>query len=287
MTEVSNFNLKQYLKDQAAVVNRALDAYLPEDGIYAGNLGEVMRYSVFPGGKRFRPILTLACAAAVGGDPKLALPAACAFELVHCFSLVHDDLPCMDNDDMRRGKPTVHKAYGEDTALLAGDALSIEAFAVAAQTSVPGHPEITGMVIAETAEAAGQKGMVGGQILDMDAQHHGADQEKLLAVHKGKTGALIRGAARAGAIVGGASPEQLEAITEYSELLGLVFQITDDILDSAEDPDPISFPTLFGMEESKRIAKEKTSRALELIKPFGEAAAPLAALAEYLLVRTV
>lgn len=287
LIDTSNFDLKAYLKKQAEVVNRALEAYFPADASYIDNLGEVMRYSLFPGGKRFRPILTLAVAEALGLDPQLALPAACSFELVHCFSLVHDDLPCMDNDDMRRGKPTVHKAYGEDTALLAGDALVIEAFNVAAQTAIPNHPELTIAIIKELAEASGHLGMVGGQILDMEAQHHGADQEKLLAVHKGKTGALIRGAARVGAIAAQATPDMLEAITEYSEILGLVFQITDDILDSADDPDPISFPTLFGMEESKRIAKEKTARALELIEPLGEKAIPLAALANYLLVRTV
>ncbi|MGM9999442.1 MAG: polyprenyl synthetase family protein [Candidatus Bruticola sp.] len=287
MIDTTNFNLKEYLKKRAEKVNAALESYLPADGTYMGNLGEVMRYSLFPGGKRFRPILTLAVAEALDLDPDLALPAACSFELVHCFSLVHDDLPCMDNDDMRRGKPTVHKAYGEDTALLAGDALVIEAFNVAAKTNIPNHPELTIAIIKELAEASGHIGMVGGQILDMEAQHHGADQQKLLAVHKGKTGALIRGAARAGAIAAQADPHMLEAITEYSEILGLVFQITDDILDSAEDPDPISFPTLFGMEESKRIAAEKTARALKLLEPLGAKAVPLAALAQYLLVRTI
>ncbi|MCR4783387.1 MAG: polyprenyl synthetase family protein [bacterium] len=287
MFDTVHFDLKGYLNKEAQIVNQALENYLPKQGQYAKNLGEVMRYSVFPGGKRFRPILTLSTAAALNADPALALPAACAFELVHCFSLVHDDLPCMDNDDFRRGKPTVHKAYGEDTALLAGDALIIEAFNVAAQTNVPNHPEITGAIVRETALAAGHLGMVGGQILDMDAQHHGATKESLLEVHKGKTGALIRGAARAGAIVAGASPKQLEEITEYSEILGLVFQITDDILDAQSDPDPISFPTLFGMEESKRIAQEKTNRALQILEPWGEKALPLAALANYLLVRTV
>ena len=287
MIDTSKFDLKKYLKDRAELVNKAMESYLPETYCRMGNLDEVMRYSVFPGGKRFRPILALACAEALGADPMLAMPAACAFEMVHCFSLVHDDLPCMDNDDMRRGKPTVHKAYGEDTALLAGDALVIEAFACAARTNVENHPEITAAVIKELADASGCLGMVGGQILDMAAQHNGTDKEGLLAVHKGKTGALIRGSARAGALTASADAEDLEAITEYSEILGLVFQITDDILDSEEDPDPISFPTLFGMEESKRIAEEKTKRALQILERFGEKAVPLAALAEYLLIRTI
>lgn len=287
MKRNENFDLKKYLRERAALVNEALESLLPPAYCRTGNLDEVMRYSIFPGGKRFRPILTLACAEALGTDPLKAMPVACAFEMVHCFSLVHDDLPCMDNDDMRRGKPTVHKAYGEDTALLAGDALVIEAFAAAAKTEVEGRPELAALLVKELAEASGCLGMVGGQILDMEAQHRGTDKEGLLKVHKGKTGALIRGAARAGAIVAGASERELAAITEYSEILGLVFQITDDILDYREDPDPVSFPALFGLEESKRIAEEKTERALQLLEPFGEKAEPLAALAEYLLVRTV
>lgn len=287
MLDTSQFDLQAYLKERMEYVNQALEGYFPAAGAYIGNLGEVMRYSLFPGGKRFRPILTLACAAALGADPKYALPIACAFEVVHCFSLVHDDLPCMDNDDLRRGKPTTHKAYGEDTALLAGDALVIEAFNLAAQNVIADHPEITIQLVRELALASGHLGMVGGQILDMEAQHHGATRESLLAVHRGKTGALIRGAARAGAIAAQATPQQLEAITEYAELVGLVFQITDDILDCAQDPDPISFPSLFGLEESKEIARQKTERALNLIEPLGEKALPLAALAQYLLVRSV
>lgn len=287
MLDTSQFDLQAYLKERMEYVNQALEGYFPAAGAYIDNLGEVMRYSLFPGGKRFRPILTLACAAALGADPKCALPIACAFEVVHCFSLVHDDLPCMDNDDLRRGKPTTHKAYGEDTALLAGDALVIEAFNLAAQNVIADHPEITIQLVRELALASGHLGMVGGQILDMEAQHHGATRESLLAVHRGKTGALIRGAARAGAIAAQATPQQLEAITEYAELVGLVFQITDDILDCAQDPDPISFPSLFGLEESKEIARQKTERALNLIEPLGEKALPLAALAQYLLVRSV
>lgn len=281
------FDLKQYLKERAAEVNQAMETYLPEDADYMDNIGEAMRYGVFPGGKRFRPILTLAAAEALGADRKLAMPAACAFELVHCFSLVHDDLPCMDDDIERRGKPTCHVAYGEDTALLAGDALVIHAFEVAARSAAMNSAEKTVRVIHELAYASGFPGMVGGQILDMAAQHHGVDREGLLAVHHAKTGALIRGAVRAGAIIAGATEEQLKALTEYGEEVGLVFQITDDILDAETDDDPISFPALYGMEESKKMAKESTAHAVELLAPFGEAALPLKALAEYLLYRSV
>ena len=280
---MSAFDLSQYLRQRAQEVNQAMEKFLPEKAEYMGNLGEVMRYGVFPGGKRFRPILSLAACEALGGDRALAMPAACAFELVHCFSLVHDDLPCMDNDVERRGKPTCHVAYGEDTALLAGDALVIHAFEVAAQTQAPAPVVV--QVIRELAFASGHPGMVGGQILDMDAQHHGVDQKGLLQVHRYKTGALIRGSARVGAMIGGATPEQLAAITEYAELVGLVFQITDDILDYADDPDPISFPALYGMEDSHRMAKEATDKALACIAQFGAAAEPLNALAAYLLER--
>ncbi|MCR5660840.1 MAG: polyprenyl synthetase family protein, partial [bacterium] len=178
-------------------------------------------------------------------------------------------------------------AYGEDTALLAGDALVIHAFEIAARSAAMNSAEKTVRVIHELAFASGFPGMVGGQILDMAAQHHGVDREGLLAVHHAKTGALIRGAVRAGAIIAGATDEQLKALTEYGEEVGLVFQITDDILDAETDDDPISFPALYGMEESKKMAQESTAHAVELLAPFGEAALPLKALAEYLLYRSV
>lgn len=286
-TPQAEFDLKQYLKARAQEVNQAMEVFLPAASEYMGNIGEAMRYGVFPGGKRFRPVLTMATAEALGADRQLAMPAACAFELIHSFSLVHDDLPCMDNDVERRGKPTCHVAFGEDVALLAGDGLSIHAFTVAARTAELVSPEVAVAVLRELAFAAGHEGMVGGQILDMFAQHKGVTQDGLLAVHKAKTGALIRGSVRAGAIIGGASAEQLASLTEYGELVGLVFQITDDILDSVDDPDPVSFPSIFGMDTSRKMAQESTDRAVELVRPFGEAARPLVALAEYLMYRTV
>lgn len=278
------FDLAAYLTERAREVDRALEAYLPADAPYLGNIGEAMRYSLFPGGKRFRPVLTLAAAEALGADRALAMPAACAYEMVHCFSLVHDDLPCMDDDDERRGKPTCHKAFGEDVALLAGDGLVIWAFHVAARTA---GAEATIRIIRDLAEASGHPGMVGGQILDMHGQHHGADKAGLLAIHHAKTGALIRGSVRAGAVVAGATDEQLAALTGYGERVGLVFQITDDILDHGEDPDPISFPVLYGMDESRRMAAEATEEAVALLKPFGAPAEPLVHLARYLLDRSV
>jgi geranylgeranyl diphosphate synthase type II len=287
VTTDATFDLAAYLKDRAREVDRAMETFLPADAPYMGNLGEAMRYGVFPGGKRFRPVLTLAAAEALGADRSLAMPAACAFELVHCFSLVHDDMPCMDNDVERRGKPTCHVAFGEDVALLAGDGLVIHAFEVAAATAELAGPEATVRVVRELARASGHPGMVGGQVLDMDAQHRGVDGKGLLAIHHAKTGALIRGSVRAGAIVGGASEDQLQALTGYGERVGLVFQITDDILDAGEDPDPISFPALFGMEASRRMATEATEEAVNLLRPFGPAAEPLVHLARYLLDRSV
>ena len=286
MSSSVTFDLKAYLEERAREVDQAMEGFLPAEAPYMGNLGEAMRYGVFPGGKRFRPVLTLAACEALGAERRRAMPAACAFELVHCFSLVHDDMPCMDNDVERRGKPTCHVAFGEDVALLAGDGLVIHAFEVAASTVDLAGPEAAVRVVRELAWASGHPGMVGGQILDMHAQHHGADREGLLAIHHAKTGALIRGSVRAGAIVGGATPSQLEALTGYGERVGLVFQITDDILDAGEDPDPISFPSLFGMETSRKMAAEATEEAVALLQPFGPAAGPLVHLARYLLDRS-
>ncbi|HXE73206.1 MAG TPA: farnesyl diphosphate synthase [Candidatus Nitrosotenuis sp.] len=279
----AGFDLAAYMRDRARQVDEALERFLPAQGPYLGNIGEVMRYGLFPGGKRFRPVLTLASCEALGGRSEVALPAACAFEMIHCFSLIHDDLPCMDNDDFRRGKPTAHRQYGEAAALLAGDGLSIWAFHVASRCPAP--PADVLRVVRELAEAAGHPGMVGGQVLDMDAQARGVDGPGLLAVHRAKTGALIRGAVRCGAILGGAGEAQLEALTGYGERVGLVFQITDDILDAGSDPDPVSFPALFGMEESRRMAREATMEALDLLSGLGEPALPLRSLALYLLDR--
>lgn len=281
------FDLAAYLQERALEVDAAMETFLPAEADYMGNLGEAMRYGVFPGGKRFRPVLALAAAEALGADRALAMPAACAFELVHCFSLVHDDMPCMDNDVERRGKPTCHVAFGEDVALLAGDGLVIHAFEVAAATAALAGAEVAVQVVGELARAAGHPGMVGGQILDMHAQRHGVDRAGLLAIHQAKTGALIRGAVRAGALVGRASQAQLEALTGFGERVGLVFQITDDILDAGVDPDPISFPALFGMEMSRRMALEATEEAIDLLRPFGQSAQPLVHLASYLLDRSV
>ena len=286
MNNTVEFDLKAYMQQLAQEVDAALERYLPEKGDYLGNIMEAMRYSVFPGGKRFRPVLALAACEALGKSRQGAMPVACAYEMIHCFSLIHDDLPCMDDDDERRGRPTNHKVFGEAGALLAGDGLALWAFHVAADL-----PEEIGFlrlkqIVQELAEASGHPGMVGGQVIDLAGQKEGqVDKEALRRIHETKTGALIRGSVRGGALVGGADEEQLRRLTEYGERVGLVFQITDDILDAGTDPEPVSFPALFGMEESRRMAREAVEQALDFLKPFGDGARPLRELATSLLTR--
>ncbi len=282
----TTFDLKAYMKARAAEVDEALESFLAADSPSLGPIVEAMRYSVFPGGKRFRPVLALASCEALGQPYRKAMPAACAFELIHCFSLVHDDLPCMDNDDERRGRPTNHRVYGEDVALLAGDGLCIWAFQVATLgEELPGAT--LRALIQELALSSGHPGMVGGQVIDLQAQKSGQiDGTQLKKIHAAKTGALIRGAVRAGAIVGGADAEQLERMTRYGERIGLVFQITDDILDHLEDPESVSYPALYGLEASREMAALAVEEALEALQPFADRAEPLMALARYLLTRT-
>ncbi len=286
VTSSLTFDLQAYIKDLSGQVDQALETYLPEQDDYLGSIGQAMRYSVFPGGKRFRPVICLASCQALGKPLELAMAPACAFELLHCFSLIHDDLPCMDNDDERRGRPTNHKVFGEAVALLAGDGLSIWAFQVATMVPSDVPPASTVQLVRELALASGHPGMVGGQVIDLLGQQTGhVDAALLSKIHANKTGALIRGAARCGALVAGASSDELERITQYAERVGLVFQITDDILDAATDPEPVSFPAIYGMEESKRMAKVAVEEALEYLAPFGVGADPLRALATYLLSR--
>lgn len=282
---LTSFDLSRYIHERANEVNRALEEIFPADGDYLGNVGEAMRYCLFPGGKRFRPVLALAACEAVGASRERAMPAACALEMIHCFSLAHDDLPCMDDDDERRGKPTCHKAFGEAGALLAGDGLSIWAFHVAARRPRGVSAEAALRVVSELAEAAGHPGMVGGQVIDIDGQLNGVDREGLPRIHKAKTGALIRGAVRCGAIAAGAEEGQIEALTAYAQRVGLVFQITDDILDAGVDPEPISYPALFGLEESRRLAGVAVDEALGFLEPFGAGATALRSLATFLLDR--
>ena len=276
-------------------VDAALDLWLPEQGDRPPKVHEAMRYSVFAGGKRLRPLLTLWSCEAAGGDPEDAMPAAVAMEMIHTYSLIHDDLPAMDDDDYRRGRQTCHRVYGDAVAILAGDALLTHAFQVLADPGPSRIPvEQRLQIIAEIAEAAGSRGMVGGQAMDIQAEGHEIDPPTLLYLHTHKTGALIRAAVRAGAIAGGAREEPLQALTRYGERVGLAFQIVDDILDiegvSAEmgksagsdlRRKKATYPAVMGMEESRRQAAHLLQEAKEALWPLDGKGATLAALADF------
>ena len=278
--------LPEWLEARRAEVERALEQYLPSAPACPPRVGEAMRYSLFAGGKRLRPMLALAAAEAVADSAKgvleaaraLALPTACALELIHTYSLVHDDLPAMDDDTLRRGRPTSHVVFGEGMAILAGDALLTEAFDLMSRE--PDDPALAARklrAIRIVADAAGPCGMVGGQAIDLEAAGSGStfDRDGLRAMHARKTGALIRAAAAAGAVMAGAGDAQLEGIERYASELGLAFQIVDDILDvegashalgktagkdaAAGKP---TYPALFGLDASRRMAADCVARAL-------------------------
>lgn len=292
--------LQNYLTQRVQLVERALDGLLPTLNTEPRLLHEAMRYSVFAGGKRLRPILVMAAAETVGGKPEDVLEAACALELIHTYSLIHDDLPAMDNDDYRRGKPTNHKVFGEALAILAGDALLTKAFEVLTLTPVKDERVRSRLqqVIAEVAVAAGSQGMVGGQAVDILSEGKTIDAETLRYIHRNKTGALLRAAVRAGALLAGANAQSLAALTTYAEEFGLVFQITDDILnvvgDSKKLGKPVgtdaarakaTYPALFGLAEARRLAQEGADRALQALEGFGPQAEPLRQLVQFLLER--
>ncbi|MSP63578.1 MAG: polyprenyl synthetase family protein [Myxococcales bacterium] len=260
-------------------------------------LGEAMRYSLLSGGKRLRPILALAACEAVGGQPEEALDAACAIEMIHTYSLIHDDLPAMDDDDFRRGRKTSHKVFGEAVAILAGDALLTEAFRVAA-TARAGREARVAEVVFEVARAAGAAGMVGGQVIDIEATGRNVTVGGLEALHHAKTGELLLVSVRAGAWMGGAGPEDLQRLTVYGRALGLAFQIVDDVLDVTADlatlgKDPGSdraagkttFVDLLGEGGAKARAREVMDAGIAALAPFGDRARPLEALARYTVER--
>ncbi|MCS6914627.1 MAG: polyprenyl synthetase family protein [Myxococcales bacterium] len=286
-----SFDLDGYLARQRARVEAAL-VRVVEDGAAPARLREAIGYSLLDGGKRLRPILVLASCEAVGGQAETALPAACALEMIHTYSLVHDDLPCMDNDDFRRGRPTSHRKYGEALAVLVGDALLTDAFSVAAQAQAPAAVVIA--VLQELAQAAGSGGMVGGQVLDVELTGKSVGLEELTQLHRLKTGALLRAAVRTGALLGGASADSLERLTRFGEALGLAFQIIDDVLDvtadlqtlgkdpgSDRDAGKTTFVNLLGVDGAQRHAQAVMARGLEALAPLGEAAEPLRALGRY------
>jgi geranylgeranyl pyrophosphate synthase len=290
--------LESYLQERRERVERALEARLPgADALDPSPLGGAIRYAVLGNGKRLRPILVLAGCEAVGGDPESALAPAAAVELIHAYSLVHDDLPALDNDDLRRGQPTCHKAYSEDTAVLVGDALQSLAFqAIADEERLPGDVRLA--MLRRLARAVGPGGMVGGQALDLALEETTGDLADLKRTHRLKTGALLRTSVELGALAGGADADRIEALGAYGAHIGLAFQIADDILDVEGDTEALgktagadenlhkaTYPALIGLTESKRLARSEVDSALERLASFGEAAEPLRALARYIVER--
>lgn len=260
---------------------------------------ESMAYSINAGGKRLRPALVLWTAELLGGHRAHAMPAACALEMIHTYSLIHDDLPCMDDDQLRRGKPTNHMVYGEAMALLAGDALLTHAFEVTTRAIEFGaDPRHVVRVVNEIAHAAGSLGMVGGQVVDILSEGKKIDLETLRFIHALKTGALFRASIRSGAILAGATDDELARLTEFAEYLGLTFQITDDILDVVGDEaklgkpvgsdkshEKATYPSLLGLEEAQRLAQESCQRAKASLAPFGEKTERFCQLMDYILER--
>jgi geranylgeranyl diphosphate synthase type II len=292
-------NLTTYLARRQRLIERRLERYFPARAAQPPVLDEAIRYSLFGGGKRLRPILVLAAADAVGGDRARALPFACAVEMIHTYSLIHDDLPAMDDDALRRGRPTSHVAFGEGIAILAGDALLTEAFRVMAEAASLGASR-SGAVRAmtEIAEAAGPRGMVGGQVADLQAEGSVPDLPTVEYIHVRKTGALILAAIRSGAILGGAKEPQLRRLTRYGEFLGVAFQVADDVLD-AQAPTSVTgkmrgrdrvrrkatFPAVLGLPAAKERARGLLDGALRAIEPLPRAAEPLRGLARFIVGR--
>lgn len=279
------------------VIENKLNELLPESGERYSSAVNAMRYSLLSGGKRIRPILLLEFYSLFGGRAESALNFAAAIEMIHTYSLIHDDLPCMDNDDMRRGKPSCHKAFGYDTALLAGDALLTHAFLAAASTAdIP--PERVSRAISVLAQKVGIYGMVGGQVMDLDFEKNGANGEELTAMYIKKTSCLLEAAAMCGAVLAGADEETVKKTEEYAENLGLAFQITDDILDCTADEKTLgkpigsdekngktTFVTLLGLDGAKQRAALLTKKAEDILNGFSGDTSYLKELTEYLLNR--
>ena len=293
-------NVERYLAERRAMVEAALERALEPASEVPPRLHEAMRYAVFSGGKRVRPVLSLMACEAAGGAPERALPFACALELIHTYSLVHDDLPAMDDDELRRGRPTVHVAFDEALAILAGDALLTEAFRLAAAGALTAglEPARALGVVAAIAVAAGAGGMVGGQVADLEAEGIVADEALVASIHRRKTAALIAAAIEAGAVAGGASDDDLRALNAYGAALGLAFQVADDLLDATASTSvtgkreggdaahgKATYPAVLGIDGARRVARELLARCLDALAPLGDRAEPLRALATFIVER--
>ncbi len=297
-------DIQKYLQEKKDLVDSALERYLPKEEGFSATLGQAVRYSLFAGGKRIRPILSIASFEAVGGKGDGILPFACAMEMIHTYSLIHDDLPAMDNDDYRRGKLTCHKVFGEAISILAGDALLTEAFKLMSQRPLIDHfqfeERLVLEIINEVASASGIFGMVGGQAVDIESEGKEIDFPTLQYIHTHKTGALILVSIRMGAKLGRADEDRLRALSHYGERIGLVFQIVDDILNVQGKRELLgkttgsdlrrgkaTYPSLFGLEESKRKAEELAESAVQSLHSFGLEADPLREIAWYIVKREI
>jgi len=292
-----NFDLDRFLARSTKAVNEALDRLLPSEKTRPATIHRAMRYSLFAGGKRMRPAVLLAAAEACGGKPAEALPLACAVECIHTYSLIHDDLPAMDDDDYRRGKPTSHKVFGEGVAVLAGDALLTQAFEIIVQSR--GWPRYSHHdLVLELARASGSLQLIAGQVADLEGEGKKTSLAQLRYIHERKTSALLCCATRLGGMSANCTPAQLRALTEFGSNVGLAFQVIDDILDVTQSSEKLgktagkdsraqkaTYPAIVGLKKSQQIARQLTTRAFAALKPFQGRAVALEALAHYLLER--
>jgi geranylgeranyl diphosphate synthase, type II len=290
-------DLKRYLIARQKEVDRGLDRFLPKTSVPPATIHKAMRYSLFAGGKRLRPILCLAAAESCGGRINAALPLACAVECIHTYSLIHDDLPSMDNDDLRRGRATCHKVFGEGIAILAGDALLTIAFEIAVRTKTTSRYDLRDF-FGEIASAAGSRRLIAGQVADLEAEGQRINRAQLRYIHENKTAALLTASVRLGAMAANANAKQLTAITAFGRALGLAFQVIDDVLDVTQTSEKLgksagkdvaakkaTYPAVIGLEKSRKEARRLTREAHASLKSLGENAAVLRALADYLLQR--
>ncbi|QUV99941.1 polyprenyl synthetase family protein [Chloracidobacterium sp. MS 40/45] len=290
--------IEAYFAEKVPEVNRWLDRLMPPVTTPPPRIHEAMRYSLMAGGKRLRPILVLAAGEVFGGAPERLYPVACAFEMVHTYSLIHDDLPAMDNDDLRRGMPTCHKQFDEATAILAGDGLMTHAFRILAEMDAPAEQKVR--VIRELAVGSGTvEGMIAGQVVDLEAEGKPIDAGRLAFIHRAKTGALIRGALVCGGIVADAAESDLALLSAYGDRVGLAFQIADDILDETATAEQLgktpgkdaaagkaTYPALYGLEASRKQAESLAEEAIEVLVPLGQRAELLIEMARFVVHRT-
>jgi geranylgeranyl diphosphate synthase, type II len=298
MTKAEQLSLHGYLAEQVRAIDRVLSEWVPEESVDPASIHRAMRYSLFAGGKRIRPVLTIAAGRAVSDSPDGIEHAAATLELIHTYSLIHDDLPALDNDDLRRGRPTCHKVFGEAMAILAGDALLTLAFEVLSRLkTIDAGRKI--LLVEELSRASGTVGgMIGGQVNDIEGERRHPTAVLLESIHRAKTGALLRASVRMGAIYAGANEDELAALSEFGEHIGLAFQIVDDVLD-VEAPSEslgktagkdqaqqkITFPAVYGLDRSREMAEDERHRALAALAPFDDRADRLRQLADFIVKR--